>query len=137
MFVAKIYTMSYFVIAYSHINQCIYHDQWNNSFIWRVLRSFQGSGKKFTTYIFFSALAVGISRQSPIWFNAVLDGNTVYTVAGDKLSNLDEFFDDKISVKPSSESIWALDPNKKYCARVWLSASASDTPNGGNKNTAD
>ena len=97
------------------------------------MRNFQGSGKKFTTYIFFSALDVGISRQSPIWFNAVLDGNTVYTVAGDKLSNLDEFFKDKIGVKPSSENILALDPNKKYCARVWLSTSASDAPNGGNK----
>ena len=97
------------------------------------MRSFQGSVKKFTTYIFFSALDVGISRQSPIWFNAVLDGNTVYTVAGDKLSNLDEFFDDNIGVKPSSESILALDPNKKYCARVWLSASASSKLNGGNK----
>ena len=84
-------------------------------------------------YIFFSVPDVGKSKQSPIWFNAVLDGNTVYTVAGDKLSKLDEFFDDKIGVKPSSENILALDPNKKYCARVWLSASASDTPNGGNK----
>ena len=84
-------------------------------------------------YIFFSGLDVGKSKQSPFWFNAVLDGNTVYTVAGDKLSNLDEFFDDKIGVKPSSESILALDPNKKYCARVWLSASASSKLNGGNK----
>ena len=76
---------------------------------------------------------VGKSKQSPFWFDAVLDGNTVYTVAGDKLSNLDEFFDDTLGVKPSSESILALDPNKKYCARVWLSASASGNPNGGNK----
>ena len=89
--------------------------------------------KIWSIYIFFSGPDVGKSKQSPFWFNAVLDGNTVYTVAGDKLSNLDEFFDDKISVKPSSESIWALDPNKKYCARVWLSTSASDAPNGGNK----
>ena len=84
-------------------------------------------------YIFFSALDVEKSKQSPFWFSAVLDGNTVYTVAGDKLSNLDEFFDDTLGVKPSSESILALDPNKKYCARVWLSASASGNPNGGNK----
>ena len=74
--------------------------------------------------------------ESPFWFGAVLDGNTVYTVAGDKLSNLDEFFrhfNDTLGVKPSSESILALDPNKKYCARAWLSANASGNQNGGNK----
>ena len=75
---------------------------------------------------------VGKSKQSSFWFNAVLDGNTVYTVAGDKLENLDEFFNDTLGVKPSSESILALDPNKKYCTRVWLEHGLVGW-NGGNK----
>jgi hypothetical protein len=69
--------------------------------------------------------------QSPFWFSAVLDGNAIYTVAGDKLNNLDEFFNDTLGVKPSSESILALDTNKKYCTRVWLSANDSSHPDGG------
>ena len=87
------------------------------------------SDKKCHNYIFFSV--VGTSKQSPFWFSAVLDGNTIYTVAGDKLNNLDEFFNDTLGVKPSSESILALDPNKKYCTRVWLSANGSSHPDGG------
>ena len=58
--------------------------------------------------------------NSWFWFNAKLDGNTVYTVVGDEMNNLVEFFNNTIGTKPNSASILALDPNKKYCAYARL-----------------
>ena len=63
--------------------------------------------------------------RSPFWFNANLDGNSVYTVVGDEMNNLIEFFNNTIGVKPSPASISELDPNKKYCAYAWLEATAA------------
>ena len=40
------------------------------------------------------------------------------------MNNLVEFFNNTIGAKPSSASISALDPNKKYCAYARLEAAA-------------
>ena len=68
-------------------------------------------------------------QLNPFWFNMapfnpLLDGNTTYTINGDKMSELFEFKTQIYGGGNYTVNISSLDPDKTYCAIAWLTAAS-------------